>query len=146
MKWIEHKYVVVLNWNSEPYFWFDIEGVGMAWELILKDNYNLNYSQLLYLLFYIGRWLVIINCNVLLSSRVLGLLFAKCIYIYIYMYIKGLRYFMDYSLLANVYLEICFHNRSCNYKEPSSSMSHSPSIIWRLKVNKCCLFEKIIYF
>ena len=58
---------------------------------------------------------------------------------------EGLRYFMDYSLLADACLEICFHNRQCNIKEPSSSMSSSPSIIWRLKVNKCCLFEKIIY-
>ena len=58
---------------------------------------------------------------------------------------KGLRYFMNYSLLANLYLEICYHNRQCNYKEPSSSMSSSPSIIWRLKVNKFCLFEKINY-
>ena len=140
MKWIEHKCVVVLNWTSEPYFWLDIEGVGMAREFILDDYYNLNYSQLLYLLFYIGRWLVIINCSALLSSKLLGLLFAR---------LKkgggGLRYFMDYSLLADVYLEICFHNRQCNYKEPSSSISSSPSIIWRLKENKCCLFEKIIY-
>ena len=131
----------------------------MAREFILKDYYNLNYSKLLYLLFYIGRWLVIINCSVLLSSRVLGLLFAKYIYIYkrrkkcwnyylqsIYKKKKrGLRYLMDYSLLADVFSEICFHNRPCNYKEPSSSMSSSPSIIWRLKVNKCCLFEKKIY-
>ena len=122
----------------------------MTREFILKDYYNLNYSHLLYLSFYIGRWLVIINCSVLLSSRLLGLLFAK----YIYIYIKktknkkqkgGLRYFMDYSLLADIYLETCFHNRQCNYKEPISSMSSNPSIIWRLKVNKCCLFEKIIY-
>ena len=49
----------------------------MAREFILKDYYNLNYSQLLYLLFYIGIWLVIINCSVLLSSRQLGLLFAR---------------------------------------------------------------------
>ena len=77
MKWIEHKCVVVLNWTSEPYFLLDIEGVGMAREFILKDYYNLNYSHLLYLLFYIGKWLVIINCSVLLSSRLLGLLFAK---------------------------------------------------------------------
>ena len=77
MKWIEHKYVVVLNQNSEPYFLLDIEGVGMARQFILKDYSNLNYSQLLYLLFYIGRWLVIINCSVLLSSRLLGLLFAR---------------------------------------------------------------------
>ena len=124
MKWIEHKCVVVLNWTSEPYFLLDIEGVGMAREFILKDYYNLNYSHLLYLLFYIGKWLVIINCSVLLSSRLLGLLFAK--------YIKKkkrLRYFMDCSLLADVYLEICFHNRPYNYKEPSSSMSSSPRII-----------------
>ena len=33
----------------------------MAREFILKDYYNLNYSQLLYLFFYIGKWLVIIN-------------------------------------------------------------------------------------
>ena len=77
MKWIEHKCVVVLNWTSEPYFLLHIEGVGMAREFILKDYYNLNYSHLLYLLFYIGKWLVIINCSVLLSSRLLGLLFAK---------------------------------------------------------------------
>ena len=49
----------------------------MAREFILEDFYNLNYSQLLYLLFYIGRWLVIINCSVLLSSKLLGLLFAR---------------------------------------------------------------------
>ena len=49
----------------------------MAKEFILEDYYNLNYSQLLYLLFYIGRWLVIINCSVLLSFRLLGLLFAR---------------------------------------------------------------------
>ena len=140
MKWIEHKYMVVLNWTSEPYFLLDIEGVGMAREFILKDYYNFNYSQLLYLFLYVDRWLVIINCSVLLSSRVLGLLFCK-----VYIYIKGLRYFMDYSLLADVYSEICFHNRPCNYKEPSSSMSFSPSIIWRLKVNKFFLFEKIIF-
>ena len=54
-EWIEHKYVVVLNWTSEPYFLLDIEGVEMVREFILKDYYNLNYSQLLYLLFYIGR-------------------------------------------------------------------------------------------
>ena len=104
----------------------------MAREFILKDYYNFNYSQLLYLFLYVDRWLVIINCSVLLSSRVLGLLFAK--------YLKkkkkkkkrgggGLRYFMDYSLLVDVYLETCFHNRQCNYKEPISSMSSSPSII-----------------
>ena len=93
----------------------------MAREFILKDYYNLNYSQLLYLLFYIGRWLVIINCSVLLSSRLLGLLFAR--------FKKkggGLRYFMDYSFLSDVYLETCFHNRQCNYKEPISSMSSIP--------------------
>ena len=77
MKWIEHKFVVVLIWTSEPYFSLDIEGVGMAREFILKDYYNLNYSHLLYLLFYIGRWLVIINCSVLLSFRLLGLLFTS---------------------------------------------------------------------
>ena len=49
----------------------------MAREFILKDYYNFNYSQLLYLFLYVDRWLVIINCSVLLSSRVLGLLFAK---------------------------------------------------------------------
>ena len=76
-EWIEHKYVVVLNWTSEPYFLLDIEGVEMVREFILKDYYNLNYSQLLYLLFYIGRWSVIINFSVLLSSRLLGLLFAS---------------------------------------------------------------------
>ena len=37
MKWIGYKYVVVLNWTSEPYFLLDIEGVGMAREFILKD-------------------------------------------------------------------------------------------------------------
>ena len=49
----------------------------MAREFILKDYYNLNYRQLLYLLFYIGKGLVIINCSVLLSSRLLGQLFAR---------------------------------------------------------------------
>ena len=90
MKWIGYKYVVVLNWTSEPYFLLDIEGVGMAREFILKDYYNLNYRQLLYLLFYIGRWLVIINCSVLLSFRLLGLLFARK------KRGRGLRYFKDY--------------------------------------------------
>ena len=54
MKWIGYKYVVVLNWTSEPYFLLDIEGVGMAREFILKDYYNLNYSHLLYLLFILA--------------------------------------------------------------------------------------------
>ena len=51
MRWIEHKYVVVLNWTSDPYFLLDIEGVGMVREFILKGYYKLNYSSLLYLCF-----------------------------------------------------------------------------------------------
>ena len=54
MRWIEHKYVVVLNWTSDPYFGLNIEGVGMAREFILKGYYNLNYSNLLYLLFILA--------------------------------------------------------------------------------------------
>ena len=51
MRWIEHKYMVALNWTSDPYFLLDIEGVGMAREFILKDYYKLNYSSLWYLCF-----------------------------------------------------------------------------------------------
>ena len=51
MRWLEHKYVVKLNWTSDPYFLLDIEGVGMAREFILKDYYRLNYSSLWYLCF-----------------------------------------------------------------------------------------------
>ena len=37
--------------------------IWVAREFVLKDYNNLNYSQLWYLLFYIGRWLMIMTLN-----------------------------------------------------------------------------------
>ena len=37
MKWVEHKFMVLLNWTSEPYFDWILKDLGWQESLSLKD-------------------------------------------------------------------------------------------------------------